>query len=513
MASKEIVDFWNDFSWWMSEDSFIGWQWSSQNILWVDTQRFPKWVKLSSAVKNVHSNIWNSVNFFFDLNAYWSNKVLSFVDNAKIYDSQYWLVYTSPTSKKYYTAWALKVAWSLQLYYIGSGWNISKNLMSDVISWTWTAANVDWLTTYTNGSWTQRPILNDNANYFYFGNWANLLYKFDNLEQLTLVSTLREDENIVGITRIWDLIRIYTTTWVSPSFANGRMYYYSAATLASATGSTPAPYLWYVDWTWLPIRWVVNMWQYDYVIAGINDSYSALYYAQWLDYQLVYSAWDANAYDWLDFQLDINALSNRKNIAYMVAYNDVSNKHWIVTLWKQLSINKPALNFEFYDPIISSISAVKCVWGQRTYIHYVASGQDNVWYFEHNNPPTWNAWYVSVWEIWSRRIDFGDISLKKQIKEINIMYDLDLNGNIWGSLDVYVRCKGSDSWTLIANITNTTEKRHRITANELNSKWLDYFYYIEYRVVINAWWLSSWIYTQSPIFYWIKTDLNINIQW
>lgn len=404
-----------------------------------------------------------------------------------------WNVITCTSSGKIYIDWTLKTTlstWNSSWDKVRAVWRMWNYyyLISESYTSTWEfkihRANSDFssfnvsyrswtVAWWITASWVKAISINWQV-VFWIVNKIFTLYSTETVNESLALPTI---ENIVWMTQFQDKFRIYTnlfTTWVQ----------YIWDWVATAPDyRTP-----YENWQFLSVTWD---WAYDYGVMWWDQWYWDLYIISGTQRELIRAntPWESRSrlfYEWI-------SVSNWM-IYISWAWTWDSNNYGIYTYWNMYPWQQKSLVQQY-----SSNDTIRLKfhwhWSENSWFSWT----DNKVYKVSNTISLWrqDSWYIdSMFYEWNR---FEELLFDK----MNIAYELD----DLTSIKIYVRTSMNDSFQLIKEITDTTKKHVRISANEIKSLNLGKFYWIQIRCELITTFWDSW--GNTPKIKRITTYLNV----
>lgn len=493
--SLEVRNLTN-LSWWEWDWYFYWPEWSVRIADNIDLQKVEWWVRIANSKITDTTYNWDlqSVNpyepFCFET-MNWSTAEI-YYNKVKVLELSSWLA----TAYKKMVWWGKMTRLADNTSY-SYGFTMTNSWQWQIHrfdpSFTWVSYNIGWNRTLwawrtANPLYERMSVLSLPWRIVFA--WANTIFQISNWEVITKLLELPKEVDILKLVVYQDTYKIYynwpNKWWQTDSYI---AYWDWFASLVSQ----------FVEYKNSPVRMVVNDWAYDYAVFG--DNYSTdLYYVWGLNRWnpiLVNTEWDFNNnqrefwYDWVVREWVLyftwrDKLTNyclfclgkyypwmQTKLSSVMKINSMNTILNTNTQWLEVYDNNTIYRQSFFTMVESQAQASLYSWPMR-----------------------WNTW----------------IDTKKTIQDIYIAYEL-LNAS--DSIQIYARkdrpitSYNTAWWTLIKTITWNDYKNKRwirVSRNELTTLSLGNFYMLEYKIVLNRW------YQLSPIFYWIRTiyDDNLN---
>lgn len=309
----------------------------------------------------------------------------------------------------------------------------------------------------------------------------------------TDVLTLKSNEVIRAITRIWESFIIYTNDW-----SEGYQYF------RDWFSTNPDRR---IQWYWLPIINVANMWNYDYVIC-YKIWVSFLYKSMWYDRQLMYKSNYLNVenknYKRFQFYPDTtNAIETVNNLVYFPDYLDTKySQANIYSIGSYLPWQLDWLNNEY--TITGTLTKITALLYENSWYNL------KIWYRLYSAPnyynyvtsvyiPETNNSYWSTGFVETIKFHWDDYSKIKRLEKIRFGYYLpnsNRNIKVYTSIDWW-------AYSLKKTITDTTLKYVTI-------EWYDIainFHELQIKFEINhTTGNSDTAYISLPITIWYNDD-------
>ena len=459
MAVTQNYWDWKKFTW-LADTNTIWSEWQYDNASYnIDTQTEPNWVKLTPQPKEYHTTT-NTPTVILDLSDYWLTWILTCTADWKVYKN--WaLIYTLSSWNEIYDAiWQYN---SIGTFYVllFTASAIHRMELTDPV---WVDEN--WKTFISNG-YKKYPV---NVYWEIYFASKNKWYKLDTAWTLSSLYTFPAQDKVVWITFFQDNFSIYTTWW-----NHWRQY------LFPILATTP---YYNIEWKWLPILWVTNLWWLDYVVTWYNEFYSDLYLVSWTQRKplKINSEWNnSRGFYWI--------ISSRLDDIYLTWKFDVNTTATQYRLYKFWNYYN-GFSQELTPFLWELTDNITCITPSRSVI-YIGTNWNKVYSIDLNQaPPKYNT----VWEITSMIMDFWMPDTKKSLQWFEISYsNKDTNiSNRWWTLTLYARKDEMSSWIEIKTIWSKSDiGKIRVDATEVRNLNFWDFYQIQFKVKLEWSWLST----------------------
>ena len=458
-----------NFTWWLSQDDFLS---TWKQVLYaenLDLNTNSYYVSLNKELE------WNfvttgAVNWFITA---WTN-TFAYCTDWKIYDANTWLVV--------YTLWdeALN-AWQFNgfLYFLTNNANpLNRITITNASSnlWTWNVSEnitTTWDSITTAADIYPVVVLLNTKFYIWNGDLVSVVDSSDVITNFDIW-----DWDIVWITRIGWIFKVYSETWVIA------FWDWETDSIDSFVEVQEV------------VRWVINDGKIDYILAWKTDFQSKVKILNWYTIQDLLLTRDSERL-W-DYLFKINYLQTNQgwrlsNQLYFV--QDGIDSEQLVSYWTW----NPTLSKGFNIPLskdstwaaITSITAIKWVEltaTDRLYIWFEAESVTYIWYIDVNTP---TPVYKPAWYMQTNIIDWWSRIQNKKIEEIKLITsDCDVDNTIELLYSV-------DWWSFTS--LQTINSWAWITKTEIYT-WKDDFFDIAFKVNF----VSDW--TTTPKFYEIQLN-------
>ncbi len=293
---KELVIWWNNFTWGISDQKYQTQTGRYYRGFWVDTRRFDVTpTKLNELLYTFEDNI----KAVFNQSILWGSDNIIWLQDGRIY-LENTLKKTLATGQYWTNIWYMKIWGVRKLYYFNDAnpsFSGSKYIHRSNLDW---AVFDEWYRTYVSTDWDdyyhpKMSIINE-AERILFSH-ANNVFEIDKAEVVTKLISFPSNENVIWITTFQWEYRVYTCTW---SWVKSDLYIWDWESYIADNS---------IGLNWVAFNSVVNKWAYDYAstATGIykfaGTQYIVEYYwinvtllgKIWEDIYLEYNVWDNNS--------------------------------------------------------------------------------------------------------------------------------------------------------------------------------------------------------------------------
>jgi len=468
---------WNKFNWWISNDDFLT---TGKQVLYtenLDINTNSNFVTLNKD-SEWRFTTTDKVNWFIEARSGTSKEVFAYTEDWKIYDTSDWTVeFTFSPARKLLNAWRFND----YIYFLTDEPWLARITEANAYSnlWTW---NVDESITTTWDSlpswWDIFPVTVLLNEKFYLGKWntVSVVDKTDVIENFDIW-----DWEVVWITRVWWVFKVYSENWVIAFW--------------DWTSSSIDSFLEVQE----QVRWVINDWKTDYIIAGHTDFQARVKVLNWYTIQDLLQARDSDRL-WDEIfkieYIETNQWGRLSDIIYF-SQDWISGKQ-LLSWWTNNPVLSKWINIPFSKDSngnnitsITSIYWVELTATDRLLIWMDSNSQDAVEYIDVS---TTTPLYKDAWYLQTTAYDWWTKTIRKRIEEIRITTsDCDTNNTVELEYSIdwwaFSSLKTINSWTWIT--------RSKIYAAK------DAFYDIAFKVNF----VSAW--TATPKFYEIKLIYSI----
>ncbi len=464
-VTKNIWD-WTWFTW-LADNSYISqkWQYSNWSIN-IDNQTEPWWAKLTPALLELYTTD-EEPSHILNLEDFWGSWIYVFCEK--------WVIYKNWELHYTLDSWD-NILWATAAYQIPNKdypdeselfiFIFTKNAVHRMDLKDPVGVDEDYRTFIEDNNTKKCPVTVYWEIYFIS---KYIFYRIDKQWTLNIIYRFWIQERLSWLTFFQDNFNVYTTTWWQ-----WRQYIFP---ILSET-----PY-YNIEWTWLPILWVTNLWATDYVITWYNLNYSDLYLVSWTQRQILKANTEWSWSRW--FNWIIHSRLDDIYIAWEYDWIDNIYKYWNYYPWFSQELTNLIWWWTERFTCFGSSQSALYVWTNANKVYIVALNT-NAWAIH---------WYQTSWELISMMMDFWTPESKKSLKEVQITYDNTNtdNSSRWWTITVYARQWQKHTWKLIKTTWSKSDTWViKVTASEL--AWLDNpiwdFYQIQFKAVLE-WWSTT----------------------
>ena len=471
MAFEKQSITWKDFYWGIAQDDYLT---TGNQVLYaenIDLTSSSDYIQLWQNSKTRYTATWQ-VNGF--IHAEWGTDrdVFAYTKDGKIYDTIDWTVESSAIWAEIYTAFRFDG----YIYFVSNHATAPFSRITDAnaidnTNWGALSANFTLWTSISTAGWDIFPVLTYLDEYFYIGIW-NTVYQVDKWTTPAVESFSIFDDDIVWLTRVGWVIKVYTKRWTIA-------FWDWESTSVDSVISVQEP-----------VRWVINQWKIDYLICWHSDFQTKVKVLNGYTVQELSNArYSEQLWDYIG-KLELNKPNKLTKIwetIYFVMDNEISGSKDLYRYWT----NNPILK-GWFNVWLSEDSN----WDDITQLHWIywieVTNTDQVYIWiesnsqhamEYVNVNTSSPKYKSSWYTILNPIDWWSKTMKKKIEYIMLS-----TSNCDASETVELQY--SIDWWAFSTI-QTINSGTTLTRTEIYDH-LDDFYDIKFKVIMSSsWWADS----------------------